>query len=240
MHRAFAIVIAWGGLALAGQGWAGEGREAAPSGAVSVQHVASDVPVASIDASAFAWVATYGLREPGGERQLVVVRTDDRVEYRMQGEPARVWRRLADGLEYRELHPQDGRAVVYAPGDLRALEHSPDWAQLHGLVAPGVRAQLRAGGTRRVDGRTARHFEGDTEGARITLDWLDDAALPAQFVRRTDGGTTRLVLRRLERVDAATAFTAGEDLREIDYTDLGDMELDDFASHHIRQGFQAD
>ena len=43
MRRAFAIVIAWGGLALAGQGWAGEGREAAPSGAVSSDAAAQGV-----------------------------------------------------------------------------------------------------------------------------------------------------------------------------------------------------
>jgi hypothetical protein len=238
MRRAFAIVIAWGGLALAGQGWAGEGMEAAPSGAVSAQGVAGDLPAGPVAASTSAWVATYSLREHGGDRTLVVVRTDDRVEYRMQGEPVRTWHRLADGVEYRELHFQDGRVVVYAPGDLRALGHDPDWRELHDLVAPAERASLQPHGSARAEARTVQHFQGDFAGIRITLDWLEEAALPARYVRGTGRGATTLALRKLDRVAATTAFTATDGLREIDYTDLGDMALDAFASRHIHQGFQ--
>jgi hypothetical protein len=244
MRHAFAIVlVAWGGWALAGQGWAGEGRGAAPSGAVSAPQGLGHAAATSQSAPANrqqAWVATYALRDTRGERALVVVRTDDRIEYRAQGEPVHVWRRLADGLEYRELHPRDGRVVVYAPGDLRALGHDPDWNQLHDLVAPAERARLRERGKARFEGHAARLLRGDLDGARITLDWLDDARLPARYVRRNGrGDDTTLILRKLDRVDASKAFTTTQDLREIDYTDLGDMELDEFASKHIHQGFQA-
>lgn len=87
---------------LAGPGWAGEG----------------------------AWQARYRIRDAGGERELQLLRADDRIEYRVAGQPVRAWRKIADGIELSELYPEDRRKVVYSPGDLRTLGREPDWAKL--------------------------------------------------------------------------------------------------------------
>ena len=192
-------------LFLAGHGWAGEA----------------------------AWEGRYRIRDAVGERELVLLRGDDRIEYRIAGEPVRVWRKVADGIELSELYPQQRRKVVFSPGDLRTLDKEPDWALLGDLIDPALRAQLQAaGGGRGFDQAQTRYRGHDAQGRPVELDWLDAAALPARYcvgrpkAKRCDADAIRL--QGLRQVDAA-AFSPADELLEIDQADLGDMELDPFV-----------
>jgi hypothetical protein len=219
MLRRWGVLLA---LCLAGPSWAGQA-----GGSAGV----------ATDGAEQAWVAQYRLRDGHGERTLTVVRDANRVEYRMSGEPVRIWRRVGDGVEHRQVFLADHKVVVYTPGDLRALGHAPDWAQLGGLVDPAVRGQLQASGEVRVAGHVAQRYRGSHEGARIELAWLQEQALPARYRRNTAKSRFELTLHALDRRPAGEAFTATDDYRELDYADIGDMELDPFARRYILQGF---
>lgn len=188
---------------------------------------------------ALAWVAEYRVHDDQGDRTLVLVRSDVRVEYRMAGEPVRIWEKGGDGPFLREVFIADGRIVSFAPGDLRALGRDTEWLQLSHLVDPALRAQLQEKGTTKVSAARnapARRYRGDVQGVQAQLDWLDAADLPSQY--RTGKGRAAYVLelRSLEQRPVGLAFTATDGLREIDYADIGDMELDPFARRYNREG----
>ncbi len=200
----------WLLLLIAGQGWAGD-----------------------------AWVGEYRIRDARGERALVLVRDDTRIEYRVPGEPVRTWRKTPDGIELRELHPDAHRMIVYAPGDLRAMDRAPDWARLAGLVDPALRTRLAAKGEASAFGQLMTRYRGvDAQGLPVQLDWLAEAGLPVRLSIDTprkaqrddksrDGDAIRLLA--LRQAPADLAFTAVDGLLEIDHADLGDMELDPFV-----------
>jgi hypothetical protein len=213
--------VSW--MHFAGPAWAGEVRGSA--GTVAAREAPQ------------AWVAEYRIRDAGVERTLVLVRSDTQVEHRMPGEPVRAWQKIGDGVEHREIFAAQQRVVVYAPGDLRALGQSQDWARLGGLVDPALLAGLKDAGSTRTAGQVARRLRGVHEGDRIDLDWIAGAELPARYRRVGPQGRFQLELRTLQRVPAAAAFASTDGYRELDYADIGDMELDPFARQYIRQGF---
>lgn len=219
MPRRWAVLLA---LCLAGPSWAGEA-----GGSASVAPASQDQ----------AWVAEYQLHDGQGDRSLVVVRDAHRVEYRVSGEPIRVWRQGGDGVEHRQIFPTDGKVVIYTPGDLRALGRAPDWARLSGLVDPALRGQLKASGAIKVAGEAARRYRGIREGARVELAWLQAAALPARYRLGTGKSRFELTLRKLAQRPTGEAFTRTDAYRELDYADIGDMEMDPFAKRYILQGF---
>jgi hypothetical protein len=169
----------------------------------------------------------------------VLVRDDDRVEYRLAGEPVRVWEKVADGFVHREVFLDAHRVVSYAPGDLRALGRTPGWPQLSHLIDPELRGQLRERGRTKVRAAhdaQARRYQGDARGVPVELDWLDAADLPARYRSGKGKAAFELELRALQQASTTQAFTATDGLREIDYADIGDMELDPFARQYIREG----
>jgi hypothetical protein len=177
------------------------------------------------------WRAEYEVREGEARRTLVVVRSDDRVEYRAGVDaPVRIWRRLDDGIERLEVFAGRGAAVLASPGDLRTFEAAPDWETLAGIVPASLRASLEPRGhARRFERDASRHSGRDPDGHRVALEWLDEVGLPADY----RAGDYRLHLRSLERVDEAQAFTPVADLRVYDRADLGDMPLDPFARDYL-------
>jgi hypothetical protein len=208
---------------IAGQGWAGDG-----SGSESGS---DDTTVGN----ASAWVGDYRIRDARGERELGLVRDGTRIEYRIAGEPIRVWRQTADGVELRELYPADRRMVVYAPGDLRTLDKVPDWALLSGLVDPALRARLTAAGNAAAFAQPLARYRGaDAQGNHIELDWLPAAGLAARYCTgkpngsKCSGGDV-ISLQGLKQVAAERAFTPLDGLLEVDHADLGDMEKDAFV-----------
>ncbi|MGH8025141.1 MAG: hypothetical protein ACREO0_00295 [Pseudoxanthomonas sp.] len=183
-----------------------------------------------------AWVADYRIRDARGEHSLVLVREDARVEYRMEGEPPRVWRQTPDGVELLELYPADSRMIAYAPGDLRTLNRLPDWSQLTGMVDPVLRTRLAAAGGAEAFAQPVIRYRGaDAQSQPVELDWLNDAGLPFRYCagKHCDGkrhpATDAIHLQDLKRIPAENAFTSLEGLLEIDYADLGDMESDAFV-----------
>lgn len=220
MARGWLLLLAL----IAGQGWAGDGGS---DGLDSNNMVAGDES---------AWVGDYRIRDASGERELRLVRDGTRIEYRIAGEPIRVWRQTPDGVELRELYPTDRRMVVYAPGDLRTLDKVPDWAQLSGLVDPALRARLAVAGNASAFAQPLTRYRGaDSQGKPVQLDWLAGPGLPARYClgehcdgkRRSDGEAIRL--QALTQTPVKDAFTPLEGLLEIDHADLGDMELDTFV-----------
>jgi len=188
---------------------------------------------------ALAWVAEYRVHDGQGDRTLVLVRSDERVEYRLAGEPMRIWEKGGDGLFHREVFIAEGRIVSYAPGDLRALGRNPEWSQLSHLVDPALRTQLQDLGTTKASaahGAQARRYRGALQGVPVQLDWLDAADLPAHYRSGKGQAAYVLELRSLDQRPEKLAFTATDGLREIDYADIGDMELDPFARRYIREG----
>jgi hypothetical protein len=193
----------------------------------------------SVASDALAWVAEYRVHDGEGDRTLVLVRSDERVEYRLAGEPVRIWERGGDGLSHREVFIAEGRIVSYAPGDLRALGRNPAWLQLNHLVDPALRTQLQDVGTTKASaahGAQARRYRGAVQGVPVQLEWLDAADLPVRYRSGKGREAYVLELRALEQRATAQAFTSTDGLREIDYADIGDMELDPFARRYIREG----
>ncbi|RNF86184.1 hypothetical protein [Montanilutibacter psychrotolerans] len=205
-------------LCLAGPLWAGE--------------TAGDVADQGL-----VWVAEYQLHDAQGDRTLVVARDEKRVEYRTPGEPIRAWQQGSDGVVHRQIFPADRKVVVYTPGDLRALGHVVAWPKLSGLVDPTLLDQMQAVGDTRIAGEAAQRYRGAKDGLRIELSWLSTAALPAHYQSGRGKGRFELTLRKLERRAADEAFTATDEYRELDFADIGDMELDPFAKRYILQGF---
>ena len=100
--------------------------------------VAPAAPAATL-AAAQAQVETWRATDARGARTVTVIRDADTVEVRVPGLPIRIWRRLADGIELREVDPAAGTMVVHAPGDLRAAGREPAWAALQAPPAsPGA------------------------------------------------------------------------------------------------------
>ncbi|HEY5971389.1 MAG TPA: hypothetical protein VIT22_05355 [Pseudoxanthomonas sp.] len=177
----------------------------------------------------------YRIRDAQGERALVLVRDDTRVEYRIAGEPTRIWRKTPDGVEMIELHPAERRMVVYAPGDLRTMGVEADWALLTGLVDPTLRARLSASGDATAFAQPLTRYRGsDAQGTRVELDWLTEAGLPVRYCIgqrcvAKHGDEDAMRLRELKRAPAEGAFTSLDGLLEIDHADLGDMGQDAFV-----------
>lgn len=180
------------------------------------------------------WQATYAVHDARGPHTLVVVCDDDEVELRVPGEPTRRWQRRADGIEHTVVFADRGRAVVFHPGDLRALGRELDWSRIRGLVPVAQRPSGRAGSVR-VAGRTAAPARMPVSGAHIDVAWRADAGLPARYVR---SGAAPMTMRLRElRPATPAAFTALDTLRIYDAADLGDEELDPFARSFIVLGF---
>lgn len=183
-----------------------------------------------------AWVAEYRVHDSRGDRTLVLVRTDARVEYRWAGEPVRIWENGADGLVHREVFVADACVVSYSPGDLRALGRNPGWLQLNHLLDPALRMQLQKRGMAKVGAARdmrAQRYRGEVQDVPVQLDWLEAAELPVRYRSGKGQAAYVLELRALEQRPASLAFTATDGLREIDYADIGDMERDPFVRRHL-------
>ena len=171
---------------------------------------------------AHTWQADYRIADAQGHHDLRIVMDDGRIEYRAPGEPVRQWRRVADGVELREIEAGAARVIVHAPGDLRVLDREPDWVQLRywgmgGTAAgwqPGSSAQVKLGDHQRY---AAQQWQPPTTASAQPLQWIAAAGVPALY--RHGDHTWRLTA--LTAVDAS-AFTSSAGLEEIDAADVED------------------
>ncbi len=185
--------------------------------------------------------ADYDLRDAQGTRRLTLLRSADRIEYRIAGQAIEVWRRTPDGIARLELFPEAGRSIAWSPGDLRTVGEARDWPQLASPVDPRLRQRLQAHGATRVRDHAGTRYRGDSaEGGRIELDWSEALDLPLRYRAVPARGSApdaayELRLRSLDRDAGHQAFTATDGYRETDYADLGDMALDPFAARYLRE-----
>ena len=192
----------------AGPGWAGE---------------RIDAPRVAHSPEPQAWVGTYRVTDARGVRSMTVVRDSTRVEYRIDHLPVRLWRQVTDGIELQELFPERGERVTYAPGDLRARDREPQWAQISGLVDPSLRERLSAGRDGKAFGEPLQRYRGtDDQHHAIELDWLATSAMPARYRINAGDASETIELRSVRRIAADEAFTPTAALRETDGADLGD------------------
>lgn len=232
-------------LAFAGPSWAGD---AARSHATTADAMAGSAAshqghrvVATNAVSMPVLVAEYQVRDARGERRLVLVRSADRIEYRMQGEPVEVWRKTPDGIARLALFAKEQRSVSWSPGDLRTIGEMPQWEQLASPINPELRTRLQRHGQAKAFGGVAERYRGESaEGQAIALEWIEADGLPAYYragkrkASSGEAGAYELRLLKLERVGGDGAFTATSEYRETDYADLGDMELDPFAASYMK------
>ena len=156
MRTSNATLVAMCIAAFAGQGWSGErGTAEAP-------------------AAAGARIETWRIADPHGTGKrststMIVVRDEDTVEARVPGRPVRVWRRLDDGVELREIDIARGTMVVHAPGDLRAEQHAPVWSRV--LAMPAATDPS----AKRISTRTAPAAQAFTDTTALReVDGIDD------------------------------------------------------------------
>jgi len=170
-----------------------------------------------------AWVAHYRYQGAHGHCELTVVRDDTRAEYRGCGQPMRRWQQLGDGIELLELDPRQDAVVRHSPGDLRAIGREPEWDRVAGIAPARLRAILPSSGTGQAHGWASTQYRGqDADGRTVDLEWLEQPALPARYRIGGSADGESFELERLQRLPAAEAFTALQDLREIDIADAGD------------------
>lgn len=192
----------------AGPGWAGE---------------RVDAPVVAGPGQSLAWVGDYRITDAHGERRMTVVRDTTRIEYRIEHLPIRVWRRVDDGVELLELFPDRGERVTFSPGDLRARDREPQWAQISSLVDPALREQLSAGRSGKAFGESVQTYRGnDRDDHAIELAWLTTSAMPARYRIEAGAASETIELQSVRRVPAEVAFTATAALHDTDGADQGD------------------
>ena len=150
--RAFVLFAACT-MAFAGQGWSGE------RGAIETLS---------------AHVETWRIADPqAGDKTrnivMTVIRDDDTVEARVPGRPVRMWRKLDDGVELREIDLAHGTMVVHAPGDLRAEQREPDWSRVLEMPASSDAS------AQRLSTATASAAEAFTDTRALReIDGIDD------------------------------------------------------------------
>lgn len=159
-------------------------------------------------------------------RSFRLWREKDRIVYATEGETTvRMWRRTAHGdISHFEAWPGRKVAVEYVPGDLRALGAMPVWEGLQGLVERDLLAtSLHQRGTGRHRGMRVTRYAGSVEGTELELTWIPSLRLPAELEEVRDGGTSRLELRQVYRLQEAPWRPPDlRSMRTIDFADLGD------------------
>ena len=143
-----------------------------------------------------------------------------------------VWSRGPRELRLLRVFPHDKTSVEYSEGQLRALGSFRSWQQLTSLL-PQAPAQLglKATGTGSWQQHTTLRFEGELEGAHVSVEWLEAEQLPVVLTRKSARGERAITLQKLSAGGAAIAPDAAL-YRRIDAADLGDLEHDPFVHRH--------
>ena len=174
-------------------------------------------------------VASFRILRGDTEQELVVIRDEQRIEYRFAHGERQLWLRGRDGITLIRMFEQDRRAVEYAPGDLAALHAVPDWESLGELLAPRRRATLTADGQAQwLDHPGALLTD---EGSVERALWSTELSLPLWWQQAGQ----RIELSALSS-PSDDPFSAINRFPIIDYADMGDLEKDPFARAFIHFG----
>lgn len=153
-------------------------------------------------------------------------RVETRDEFSQQGE---IWTRDNAGrLFYTRLFYPDRIALDYRPGDLAATGSTVTWEQASTLIDP--RGLGTAQGKQRWAGVDSETYHSATPEATLDLEWLPQLKLPARILKQSPTGTVELRLQDCAALAKAQhpplAAEELDNLRHIDFSDLGDMESD--------------
>ena len=232
LKRSSIIVAAFtAALTLAGAAAAHEGHDHAAPSVVSQQPTTESPAVA----------ARYDLLVNNQRTDWYLWREGDTIETAnvLTGQN-NIWQKLGpDAYSYRRVFHKDQRVVEYMPGEVRTLHAEPDWEKLGSVVSPGLLAELKRGGSKKLFGQKAVRYSGRIGGQTVDLWWLEVARLPARLSMVAKGQRMTMQLKELQptspalwpRVDEARIAAYGL----IDASDLGDMESDPFVARLLQQ-----
>jgi hypothetical protein len=128
------------------------------------------------------------------------------------------------------VFPGEKTTVEYTEGQLRALGTARSWQQLGSLLpAHPAKLGLKLVGTGTFQQRKTQRFEGQLNGERVVVQWLETEQLAAQITLKNRTITLqKLVLGR----PALARETETKRYRRIDAADLGDLEHDPFVKRY--------
>lgn len=168
-------------------------------------------------------------------------RNGNQIEMRdEQSNQGEIWEKGQNGkLSYTRLFFNEGIALDFTPGDLVALDLNPAWDELNFIISPDeLGKSLKLAGKERVQNMPIEHYQGILKGVVTEVDWLPTLKLPARIVKQQKEGNFSLVLAQCDDVDYRDLKPSNprsvNNLRHIDFTDLGDME-DDPAVKKLEQ-----
>lgn len=194
---------------------------------------------ARADAELPAVFARFALARADSQvEHLTLVRQHGRIEHRfVERGYSELWLCDARGeLEHVRSFPRDGKSVHYTSGDLRTISLAPDWSALSSLLGNGELASLTPSGSERsLDRRRARVLRGSLRAQPARLAWLDDVALPAKL--SLGQGKSKVVISLLSVAECTPSLCtpARDELRSLEFADLGDMEYDPFVRRFLAQ-----
>ncbi|HTU60911.1 MAG TPA: hypothetical protein VMF89_20805, partial [Polyangiales bacterium] len=141
-----------------------------------------------------------------------------------------LWLRRAAELRLVRVFPREKTAVEYTEGQLRALGTARSWQHLGSLLpAHPAKLGLKHVGAGTFQQRKTQRFEGELNGDRVVVQWLESEQLPAQLtVKQRTVTLQKLVLGRPELAPEAET----KRYRRIDAADLGDLEHDPFVKRY--------
>ncbi|MDD2724950.1 MAG: hypothetical protein PHH59_13130 [Methylovulum sp.] len=161
-------------------------------------------------------------------------RTETHDERSQQGE---IWERNEAGqLFYTRLFYNEHVALEFVPGDLAATGATPSWQQLTSLIDPKTLGkELVFVGKENLDGVLVEYYKGTVNNVETEVDWLPVLQLPARLIKKQPEGSVSLAISDCgnEAKFTVKPITKAQydNLRHLDYTDLGDLENDPMVQH---------
>ena len=164
-------------------------------------------------------------------------RTETRDELSNQGE---VWERnQTEQLFYTRLFYNEKVALEFVPGDLAATGVEPAWEQLTTLVnRRSLGKELALLNKTTSAGLDIEFYRGTINNVDTEIDWIPALQLPARIAKRFPDAAVTLTLSDCGQAAKFSVKPISkselDNMRRIDFTDLGDME-DDLMVRHIEQ-----
>jgi hypothetical protein len=155
------------------------------------------------------------------------------------GKSGHLWRRDSNNqISYQWLFPIAKKAIIYYPGDLRALQQYPDWKKLAGVIDPALLGSaLTAHGEVTIRNRRARRYRGRVDGQEIEVLWLEQEQLAARVHRRRKEDQEIVELKELYPLEQSPwPRLEAVGYESMDYADVGDKEADPFVRAFLRGG----
>lgn len=203
---------------------------------------AASPPRSSLPAVACQFVTSIddGNESDPTKREWRLWRSETEVETQEVGDKdGEVWIRNPQGqiTYFRVFHPER-RAIEYQPVDLSMAKSAPQWDRLQSVISPDfLTSNLKRTGEEKVLDRTATRYEGEVDGSRFEVLWLDTEQLPALVRETREKHVSTITLTELHPLqESPWPFGLRKDYEIIDYADLGDKESDPALRQMLQRG----